>query len=66
MEEMEREERKPLENWKGEERRHGPSDDYKGDERRKAMKEMPSGDLTGGDAGMSEKDQEDQERRCRG
>jgi hypothetical protein len=63
MEQHEQEERKPRENWNGQERRQGPSDDYKGDERRKAMKEMPTGDLTGGDTGMSEEDQDKQERR---
>src|SRR5690242_6137438 len=57
MEEHEQQERKPLENWNGQERRHGSGDDYKGDERRKAMKEMPSGDLTGGDPDMSEAEQ---------
>jgi len=36
MEEFEQEEKKAIENWKGDERRHGPSSEYKGDERRKA------------------------------
>jgi hypothetical protein len=44
MEQHEQEEKKPRENWNGEERRHGPSDDYKGDERRKAMERMPEED----------------------
>ena len=35
MEEFEQEEKKPVENWNGDERRHGPSDAYKGDERRR-------------------------------
>ena len=48
MEEMEREEQKPAENWDGQERRHGEQGEYKGDERRKAapIEDMPSGDLT--------------------
>jgi hypothetical protein len=66
MEEMQREEGKAMQNWNGQERRRGPSDDYKGDERRRAaeaMKDMPTGDLTGGDAGMSEREHEKQRRR---
>ena len=35
MEEHEQEEKKPIENWNGDERRRGPSDAYKGDERRR-------------------------------
>ena len=35
MEEFEQEEKKPIENWNGDERRRGPSGDYKGDERRR-------------------------------
>jgi hypothetical protein len=60
MEEMEREEQKPEQNWNGQERRQGQQGEYKGDERRQnePMKDMKSGDLTGGDAGMSEKDNE--------
>ena len=62
MEEMEREEQKPEENWNGQERRQGQQGEYKGDERRQnePMKDMKRGDLTGGDAGMSEKDNERQ------
>ena len=63
MEEREQEEKKPIENWNGQERRRGPSEDYKGDERRKALKEMPTGDLTSGKLGMSEEDTDKQERR---
>ena len=55
MEEHEQQEQKPIENWKGEERRRGANSNYEGDDRRKAAA-MPTGDLTGGDAGMSEKD----------
>ena len=65
MEEMEREEQKPVENWNGQERRQGQQQgEYKGDERRQnePAKDMKSGDLTGGDAGMSEKDNEQQQR----
>ena len=36
MQEFEQEEKKPIENWNGDERRHGPIGEYKGDERRKA------------------------------
>jgi hypothetical protein len=57
MEEQEHEEQKPIENWNGEERRQGGQGNYEGDERRKASA-MPTGDLTGGDAGMSEADEE--------
>ena len=65
MEEMEREEQKPEENWNGQERRQGQQQgENKGDERRQnePAKEMKSGDLTGGHAGMSEKDNEQQQR----
>ena len=55
MEEQQQEEKKPIENWNGEERRQGGQGTYEGDERRKASA-MPTGDLTGGDAGMSEKE----------
>ena len=34
MEEREQQENKAIENWSGDERRHGPSADYKGDDRR--------------------------------
>ena len=52
MEEFEQEEKKPVENWTGEERRRNQQGDYKGDERRKAQaSETPSGDLTGGKLG---------------
>ena len=64
MEEREQEERKPIENWSGEERRRGPSEGYKGDERRKAaMKAMPSGDLTGGKPPIGDSDADEQEGR---
>ena len=55
MEEHEQEEKKPIENWNGEERRRGGQGNYEGDECRKASA-MPTGDGTGGEAGMSEKD----------
>jgi len=60
MEEQEHEEQKPIENWNGEERRQGGQGNYEGDERRKASA-IPTGDLTGRHAGMSEKhaDKED-------
>jgi hypothetical protein len=62
MEEQEHEEQKPIENWKGEERRRGGGQgNYQGDERRKANA-MPTGDGTGGDAGMSEKDAEKEDK----
>jgi len=52
MEEMEREERKPEQNWDGQERRQGGNGEYKGDERRKAMEEMPGGNPQGGNPGQ--------------
>ena len=65
MEEFEKEEQKPMQNWNGEERRQNQQGEYKGDDRRKAagMDEAPSGDLTRGNPGMSEKDQEDEEKK---
>ena len=57
MEEYEQEERKPIENWSGEERRRGPSGDYKGDERRKsAMERVPGGNPQGGNPGSGRED----------
>ena len=51
--------------WNGQERRRGEQGNYKGDERRKSasMPDMPSGDLTGGDPGMSAADEEKDDRR---
>ena len=43
MEEYEQEEKKPIENWNGDERRRGPSGEYKGDDRRKSA-QPPIGD----------------------
>ena len=61
MEEHEQQEKKPVENWNGQERRQGGQGRYEGDERRKASA-MPTGDGTGGDAGMSEKDAEKEDK----
>jgi hypothetical protein len=63
MEEYEQEERKPIENWSGEERRRGPSGDYKGDERRKAEAAKASGDLTGGKPPIGDSDADEGEGR---
>ena len=59
MEEHEQEEKKPVENWNGEERRQGGQGNYQGDERRKAE---ATGDLTGGNPGMSEEEKDQQEK----
>ena len=42
MEEYEQQEKKPIENWDGEERRRGGPGNYEGDDRRKA--EMSAAD----------------------
>ena len=38
MEEYVQQEKKPIENWNGEERRRGGTGNYEGDDRRKASK----------------------------
>ena len=65
MEEYEQQEKKPIENWNGEERRRGGPGKYEGDDRRKAAaaNDTPTGDLTGGDPGMSEADEEKEDER---
>ena len=63
MEEYEQEEKKPIENWNGDERRHGPSDSYKGDERRRHAAANDSGDLTGGKPPIGDSDADEQEGR---
>jgi hypothetical protein len=54
MEEMEREERKPEQDWNGQERRSGEQGEYQGDERRKdpPMERMPGGNPQGGNPGQ--------------
>ena len=56
MEQHEQEEKKPIENWNGEERRQGGNGNYEGDDRRKqeAMERMPGGNPQGGNPGDGE------------
>jgi hypothetical protein len=65
MEQHEQEEQKPIENWKGEERRQGGQGTYEGDDRRKAeaMERMPGGNPQGGNPGMGDSDADEQEGR---
>jgi hypothetical protein len=53
MEEMEREEQKPAQNWDGKERRRrSPDEEFKGDDRRaEPMERMPGGNPQGGNPG---------------
>lgn len=64
MDGYEQQEKKPIENWSGDERRHGPSAGYKGDDRRKsAMSRMPGGDPNGGNPGIGDSDADEGEGR---
>ena len=65
MEQHEQEEKKPIENWNGEERRQGGQGSYEGDDRRKAeaMARMPGGNPQGGNPGMGDSDADEQEGR---
>ena len=65
MEQHEQEEKKPIENWNGEERRQGGQGNYEGDDRRKAeaMERMPGGNPQGGNPGMGDSDADEQEGR---
>ena len=58
MEQHEQEEKKPIENWNGEERRGGGNGNYEGDDRRKqeAMERMPGGNPQGGNPGDGEQE----------
>ena len=60
MEEYEQEEKKPIENWNGDERRHGPSGEYVGDERRKAE---AANDRYGGKPPIGDSDADEHEGR---
>ena len=59
QEEHEQEGRK-IENWNGDERRHGPSGEYNGDERRKAE---AANDTYGGKPPIGDSDADEQEGR---
>lgn len=58
-------EKKPIENWNGQERRQGGQGNYEGDDRRKAeaMERMPGGNPQGGNPGMGDSDADEQEGR---
>ena len=53
MDENEREERKPMASWNGDERRRGPSGDFKGDDRRRAD---AANDRSGGEPPIGDSD----------
>lgn len=63
MEEFEQEEKKPIENWNGDERRHGPSGDYKGDERRRHAAANDGTDAVGVKPPIGDSDADEQEGR---
>jgi hypothetical protein len=58
MEEREREEQKPVQNWDGKERRRrSPDEEFKGDDRRaEPMERMPGGNPQGGNPGQGKED----------
>ncbi len=58
MEELEREEQKPVQNWDGKERRRrSPDEEFKGDDRRaEPMERMPGGNPQGGNPGQGKED----------
>jgi len=60
MDENEREERKPMASWNGDERRRGPSGDFKGDDRRRAD---AANDGSGGEPPIGDSDADEQQGR---
>jgi len=63
MDENEREERKPMASWNGDERRRGPSGDFKGDDRRRAEAANYATDLVGVKPPIGDSDADEQEGR---